>query len=150
MEGGILKKCDIGLLVSEYEGLPMAILEYGLAKLPIIATDVGQCSVVLENGKSGKIVNVNNIDELYQAILFFLNKRESNTFVSNMTNNIVNNYSKDAVLDKILSFYPHSKSKEEVLLTVTKFYTTYLTKKIPGQCRGSFICNRHNPFKRNN
>ncbi len=54
-----LKWADIGVLTSNSEGLPVSLLEYGLANLPVIVTDVGQCSEVIKGGKFGKLSNLN-------------------------------------------------------------------------------------------
>ena len=43
----ILKEMDIALLLSTSEGLPLALLEYGLAGLPTIVSDVGMCKEVV-------------------------------------------------------------------------------------------------------
>jgi len=53
---GILHACDIGVLSSSSEGLPLALIEYGMAGLAAVATDVGQCGEVLEYGRSGVLV----------------------------------------------------------------------------------------------
>ena len=42
----ILRACSIGVLSSLGEGLPLALLEYGIAGLPTVATRVGQCAEV--------------------------------------------------------------------------------------------------------
>ena len=44
----VLEQCDIGVLASSSEGLPMALLEYGRAKLAVVVTDVGYCSEVVK------------------------------------------------------------------------------------------------------
>jgi glycosyltransferase involved in cell wall biosynthesis len=44
---GVLAACDIGVLASTAEGTPLAVLEYGLAGLPVVATSVGELSEVL-------------------------------------------------------------------------------------------------------
>ncbi|WP_435577753.1 glycosyltransferase [Gilvibacter sp.] len=44
---GYMKACDVGMLSSTSEGLPMAILEYGAMELPVVCTDVGQCAEVV-------------------------------------------------------------------------------------------------------
>jgi len=49
----ILKQATIGVLASKSEGLPIALLEYGLAKLPVVITNVGECATVLQQGKNG-------------------------------------------------------------------------------------------------
>ena len=38
----LLASADIGVLSSIFEGLPLSLLEYGLAGLPVVVTDVGQ------------------------------------------------------------------------------------------------------------
>ena len=43
----ILEMMDIAVLLSTSEGLPLALLEYGMAGLPTIVTDVGMCSEVV-------------------------------------------------------------------------------------------------------
>lgn len=52
----LLAGADIGVLSSVSEGLPVSLLEYGLAGLPVVVTNVGQCSDVVGNGKYGKVV----------------------------------------------------------------------------------------------
>lgn len=43
----ILKEMDIAVLLSTSEGLPLALLEYGLSGLPTIVADVGMCKEVV-------------------------------------------------------------------------------------------------------
>ncbi|MFD2828776.1 glycosyltransferase [Leeuwenhoekiella polynyae] len=63
----ILPHFDIGVLSSDSEGLPLALLEYGQAGLDAVATDVGQCKVVL--GHYGKIIPPGDKEALAEAIL---------------------------------------------------------------------------------
>jgi glycosyltransferase involved in cell wall biosynthesis len=46
----ILINCDIGIISSVSEGLPLALLEYGQAGLAVISTNVGECPGVLDQG----------------------------------------------------------------------------------------------------
>ena len=48
-------KHTIGVLASKFEGLPVALLEYGLAKLPVVITDVGECNKVVTHLKDGLV-----------------------------------------------------------------------------------------------
>jgi len=64
----VLSKADVGILSSVSEGLPVSLLEYGLAELPVVCTDVGQCKEVLGNGKFGWIVPSKSPKELANAI----------------------------------------------------------------------------------
>jgi glycosyltransferase involved in cell wall biosynthesis len=52
----VLAQCDIGVLSSESEGFPLALIEYGHAHLATVATDVGQCAEILDHGRAGRLV----------------------------------------------------------------------------------------------
>lgn len=64
----LLSKADVGVLSSVSEGLPLSLLEYGLAGLPVVCTDVGQCKEVLGNGDFGWIVPPKSPNKLAIAI----------------------------------------------------------------------------------
>lgn len=68
----VLRQCDIGILSSVSEGLPLSLLEYGWAGLPVIATSVGQCAEVLDHGRAGILCRPSAADELASALLFLL------------------------------------------------------------------------------
>lgn len=63
-----LETAHIGILSSESEGLPVALLEYGMAALPTIVTQVGQCDEVLGYGKYGWVVPPKSATQLAAAI----------------------------------------------------------------------------------
>ena len=68
----ILRSCDIGVLTSIHEGLPLALIEYGLAGLPAIATDVGACADVLDHGRVGVVVPPVEPEEVAAALVSLL------------------------------------------------------------------------------
>lgn len=72
----ILRQCAIGVLSSASEGCPLALLEYGMAGLPVVATRVGQCGEVLDEGRAGFLVSPGAPDELAQALLQLLRSPE--------------------------------------------------------------------------
>jgi glycosyltransferase involved in cell wall biosynthesis len=59
---------DIAVLTSLSEGLPLAVLEYGLNKKAVVATNVGQISKIITSDKEGLIVNSNDIDQFSFSI----------------------------------------------------------------------------------
>lgn len=63
-----LETADIGVLSSESEGLPVALLEYGMAGLPTVVTRVGQCEQVLGFGEYGWVVPSKSPLDLAEAI----------------------------------------------------------------------------------
>jgi glycosyltransferase involved in cell wall biosynthesis len=68
----VLRACDVGILSSESEGLPLALIEYGMAGLAAIATRVGQCADVLDNGRAGMLVPPRAPDALAAALVELL------------------------------------------------------------------------------
>ncbi|MDC4226051.1 MAG: glycosyltransferase [Candidatus Manganitrophus sp.] len=64
----ILKKADIFVLSSNYEGFPMAILEAQREGLPVVATNVSGVSDIVENGNSGFIVTKGDKAEMVTAL----------------------------------------------------------------------------------
>lgn len=72
----ILRGCDIGVLSSIAEGLPLALIEYGAAGLAVVSTRVGQCAEVLDEGRAGMLVAPSAPDELANALLQLLRQPE--------------------------------------------------------------------------
>jgi glycosyltransferase involved in cell wall biosynthesis len=69
---GVLRACDVGVLSSESEGLPLALIEYGMAGLAAVATRVGQCAEVLDNGRAGRLVPPGAPEALAAALIELL------------------------------------------------------------------------------
>jgi glycosyltransferase involved in cell wall biosynthesis len=83
-------------------------LEYGMAGLPVICTNVGKCVEVL--GKNGRIVEANDPKALANEILFYLeNKEKMKLDAKNFGVSVMENYSQKAVIKKILGFYYNLK-----------------------------------------
>lgn len=102
----ILSICDIGILSSQSEGLPVSLLEYGLAKLPVVCTNVGDCSFVLDSGRFGKLVQSGQPTELAEAVIWFLqNPDEMKKIGQAFKLHIVNEFSRDGALSRILNVY---------------------------------------------
>ncbi len=100
----LLQQADLGILSSRSEGLPVALLEYGMAGLPVICTNVGKCAEVI--GENGRIVEANDPKALAEGILFYLeNKEKMKLDAENFRVSVMENYSQKAVIKKILGFY---------------------------------------------
>ena len=48
----ILRQAKIGILTSNSEGLPVALIEYGLLRKPTVSTNVGEIQLIISNGKN--------------------------------------------------------------------------------------------------
>jgi len=64
---------DFFVLSSLWEGGPLVVLEAMAARLPVVATDVGDVSSMVVDGKTGLVVQPSRPDELYQAMKQMMN-----------------------------------------------------------------------------
>ena len=102
----ILSACDIGVLSSKSEGLPLALLEYGSAGLAVLVTAVGDCSRVVENEKSGLVVPSEDSEALYNGLCnLIIYHDKSKQFGLKLKQTVVNTYSVSAVLNSVLKQY---------------------------------------------
>jgi glycosyltransferase involved in cell wall biosynthesis len=65
----LLRASDIFVLSSDYEGVPLAVLEAMTDGKPVIATGVGRVSELIEDGVSGILVPPRNPEMLAKGIL---------------------------------------------------------------------------------
>ena len=115
----VLKQCDIAVLPSLSEGLPLAVLEYGLYKLPVVATNVGDISKIIISEKEGLIVESNNINQFTESILMLIKNENYRVEMGLELNRYVQlNYSQEAIikdyvlwLDSLINFTPKKYSK---------------------------------------
>jgi glycosyltransferase involved in cell wall biosynthesis len=63
-----MKRFDIGVVPSDSEGFPNVILEYMALSVPVVATDVGGNTELIQQGDNGLLVPPNNAVALASAI----------------------------------------------------------------------------------
>ena len=100
----ILSQATCGVLASTSEGLPLSLLEYGSASLPVITTDVGQCSTVI--GMNGIVIS-DVIEELPDAFnkIYSMSIQELKSMGLNYHKSIKKQYSEDAFMARLLPIY---------------------------------------------
>lgn len=102
----ILSQAQIGVLSSKSEGLPLALLEYGLQGLATITTDVGQCSKVITHHVNGIVVESNNKEALCAAFkLFVENNSIRELYSKHLRNHILEVYSETSTLNHVIKVY---------------------------------------------
>ncbi|MFA4941904.1 MAG: glycosyltransferase [Patescibacteria group bacterium] len=94
---------DIFLLNTGYEGLPHVVIEAMRLSLPVITTDVGGNREVVENNKTGLLVEYNNREQIKEAILN-LNKDKNliSTLTANAEKQIVEKFSQEQMINNIV------------------------------------------------
>jgi glycosyltransferase involved in cell wall biosynthesis len=89
----LLKKCNVFLLPSFFEGLPMALIESMSFGLVPITTNVGSIDYVVNNGLNGIIINTHSSEEIASAIEILSKDKE---YMQNLSKNahqsIFNNF----------------------------------------------------------
>lgn len=102
----ILAQGTIGVLTSTAEGFPLTLLEYGLASLPVVSTDVGYCSSIIENNNSGLLFNSSQIVELENQITKLISDAElRNKLGLNLKKAVLENYVEVVVVQKLILAY---------------------------------------------
>lgn len=101
-----LKAFDIFVLPSRTEALPYAILEAGLAGLPIVATRVGGIPEIIKNGETGLLVPPADPVALANALKTFLPERyRESTFGKHLRAFVQTNFSREQMLQKTFALY---------------------------------------------
>jgi glycosyltransferase involved in cell wall biosynthesis len=102
----LLRACDIGVLSSASEGMPLALLEYGIAGLPAVATAVGQMPEVLDEGRAGLLVCPRQPTPLAEALLKLLRSAELRSNLgAALSRRVQERYSAQSVLRQIIRIY---------------------------------------------
>jgi len=102
----VLRACDVGVLSSRSEGLPLALIEYGLCGLPSVATRVGQCDEVLDDGRAGILVPPADPEALADGILRLLESPEERKRLADRARRHAEaHHTVEAALDKITRLY---------------------------------------------
>jgi len=102
----ILKQSSIGVLSSKSEGLPLALLEYGLAQLPVIATNVGDCSKVISNNTEGFLIEPENHKVLSEALETYMNDLDlRNQVAQNLHLKVVSTFSEANAMESLIKIY---------------------------------------------
>lgn len=105
----LLENSDVFVLSSIAEGIPMTVLEAMAASLPIISTDVGGLSELVENEVTGLLVEKENAKALANAMDIYVNNpqliepqgKQAHQFIEQ-------NFSEAAMVKSYLNLYQQS------------------------------------------
>jgi glycosyltransferase involved in cell wall biosynthesis len=104
--GAIISSCNIGVLSSVSEGFPLVLLEYGLSGLPTVATAVGQCPEILNQGLDGILVPPSSPVALAQALITLLNcPEEQQNFGDLLRLGVRQRYGDSSIIRQICRVY---------------------------------------------
>jgi glycosyltransferase involved in cell wall biosynthesis len=102
----ILQACDVGVLSSVSEGLPLSLIEYGFAGLASVCTKVGQCAEVLDFGNSGILVPPSDPEALAGAVFSLLtNDQRKVEFARRFKERVAERYSQPRAVARLSAAY---------------------------------------------
>lgn len=100
----VLEQSEIGVLSSKSEGFPISALEYGLAKLAVLATEAGQLREIIEDERV--ICKREDPEEYAKKLKNLINNANlRNEIAVNFYQRVVSNYSKESFIEKLQKIY---------------------------------------------
>tara|TARA_R110000787_G_scaffold184181_5_gene296068 strand:+ start:15408 stop:16484 length:1077 start_codon:yes stop_codon:yes gene_type:complete len=99
----ILKQSNIGVLTSKKEGLPISLLEYGLAKLPVVLTDTcNTANLIIDEA----IAPSNDFTVFSKKIIEVIENSSLRIKISNILySNISDNFSEEYFISELKNTY---------------------------------------------
>jgi len=92
---------DLFLLTSNFEGMPICLLEAHACGLPIVSTPVGEVARIIDQGKSGVIVENHAVDSIANSVNHVLQNQSS--FSSQNCIEAMAQFTAPAVIKKMFS-----------------------------------------------
>lgn len=101
-----LKGFTIFLLPSLKEGLPYTLLEAGYAGLPVVATTVGGIPEIIDDMKSGVLIQPKKSDEIFHALEFLIrHKNVQREYAKNLHEKVRTEFNIETMFEKTLKLY---------------------------------------------
>lgn len=98
----VLNILDIGVLVSEIEGVPNAVMEYMLYSLPVVATNHIGCRVLLEDDEF--LIN-NNKKDLISTLEKLIADEELRKIIGLKNKELIKKYNMESYVDNLLIIF---------------------------------------------
>ena len=101
-----MKAMNVFVLPSVKEGLPYTILEAGTASLPVVATTVGGIPELIEDMKSGILVQPKNARELAHALSFMIeHPAERRSYAAALRERVLRDFSPEKMIASVEALY---------------------------------------------
>ena len=107
----MLSLFDVFAMPSRQEGLGLSIMEAQAMGLPVVASRVGGIPSLIEDGKTGVLVEPENPDELAEAIIKLFQDRARSKKIGMAGREFIREaFSADKMLDKVVQLYQQLES----------------------------------------
>ena len=109
--GPILQQSEIAVLTSQSEGLPVALLEYGLHKLAVVVTDVGEIPMLIQDSVNGFLVGSDQSQLFYESVVKLVENDEMRLNIGNALYKTINDtFSEKVVVNTYLEWLSNSEN----------------------------------------
>lgn len=106
----ILSQVSVGVLASTQEGFPVTLLEYALENVAVVSTNVGYCSVLIQNEIDGLLFDpTSELEVKKQLKKIVTNEVLRNTLAEKFKKSVLQNYCEESVIEKLILAYKKSK-----------------------------------------
>ncbi|MBS1534291.1 MAG: glycosyltransferase [Bacteroidetes bacterium] len=101
----VIDQSEIAILTSKSEGLPVALLEYGLNKKPVVVTQVGEIPLIVKNKQNGLLIASGQSEEFYQALVYLIeNQNDRIRLGESLFETIMQHHSQEAVIKEYINW----------------------------------------------
>ena len=101
----IIYQATIGILTSKSEGLPVALLEYGIGKLAVVCTHVGEIPSIIKNDENGYLIDVNNETAFIEALKILINNKDKRLLLGqNLYNDITKRFNNTQTINDYIKW----------------------------------------------
>lgn len=101
----VINQSDVGVFTSNSEGLPVALLEFGLFKKSVVATNVGQIPFVVRDNFSGFISEPKDVATFSTNLATILKDEKLRVkFGDELQKTIAENYTENVVISNYISW----------------------------------------------
>lgn len=102
----VLEQGTIGVLASVFEGFPVTLLEYGMAGLAVVSTNVGYCGEIIQNEKTGLSFTPSDLEMLTAQLKRMADDEQLRKSVSEaLKTTIRESYSEEIVMNALILQY---------------------------------------------
>lgn len=101
-----LKAFDVFMLTSVKEGLPYVLIEAGFARLPVLATDVGDVQQIIQNNETGLLVSSKDVDSLAESLGKYLSDENlRNKYAQALYEHVTKNFTLNRMVENSVALY---------------------------------------------
>lgn len=99
--GAAITDADIAVLTSSFEGLPLALIEYGLAAKAVVVTAVGACVTIVKANESGLLAPYEDVTDFADKVAFLCqNPDKRQIFGARLHETVSETFSAEAVINQ--------------------------------------------------